>query len=98
MVPWFAWLALPLALWTLRSKRRMLREPAYLMPILATPSSPPGSRFRSPSRRGSSSALLLLPPLAFPRLRRASRTLRRGAANAFRLFGIMTFSFFCILI
>lgn len=95
MVPWFAWPALPLALWTLRSKRRMLREPAYLMPILATLAAWLTLSVTFEAR--SSSALLLLPPLALLAAPGVA-TLRRGAANAFDWFGIMTFSFFCILI
>lgn len=36
MLLWFAWPALPLALWTLRSKRRFLSAPCYRLPLLAT--------------------------------------------------------------
>ncbi|MBW7900496.1 MAG: hypothetical protein H3C26_03410 [Rhodocyclaceae bacterium] len=95
MLPWFAWPALPLALWTLRSKRRFLRAPCYRLPLLAAAAVWLTLSFTFEAR--SSSALLLLPPLALLAAPGVA-TLRRGAANAFDWFGIMTFSFFCILV
>ena len=95
MLPWFAWPALPLALWTLRSKRRFLREPSYLMPLLATIAV--WATLSATLEARPSSALLLLPPLALLAAPGVA-TLRRGAANAFDWFGVMTFSFFCILV
>jgi 4-amino-4-deoxy-L-arabinose transferase-like glycosyltransferase len=95
MLLWFAWPALPLALWTLRSKRRLLREPRYLLPLLALPTALLALSVTYEAR--SSSALLLLPPLALLAAPGVA-TLRRGAANAFDWFGIMTFSFFCLLV
>ncbi len=95
MLPWFAWPALPLALWTLRSKRRQLHETRYLMPLLAFIAAWLTLSVTLEAR--SSSALLLLPPLALLAAPGVA-TLRRGAANAFDWFGIMSFSFFCILV
>lgn len=95
MLPWFAWPALPLALWTLRSKRRFLRKPSYLMPLLATIAVWICLSITLEAR--PSSALLLLPPLALLAAPGVA-TLRRGAANAFDWFGVMTFSFFCALV
>lgn len=95
MLPWFAWPALPLALWTLRSKRRFLNSPSYRLPLLATAAVWLTLSITFEAR--SSSALLLLPPLALLAAPGVA-TLRRGAANAFDWFGIMSFSFFCILV
>lgn len=92
MLPWFSWPALPLALWTLRSKRRFLREPSYLLPILATLAVWITLSVTVAAR--SSSALLLLPPLVLLAAPGVA-TLRRGAANAFDWFGVMTFTLFC---
>lgn len=94
MLPWFAWPALPLALWTLRSKRKLLREPGYLLPLLATLSVWLTLSLTFEAR--ASSALLLLPPLALLAAPGVA-TLRRGAANAFDWFGVMCFSVFCLL-
>jgi 4-amino-4-deoxy-L-arabinose transferase-like glycosyltransferase len=95
MLPWFAWPALPLALWTLRSKRRFLRDASYRLPLLATIAVWLSLSVTFEAR--SSSALLLLPPLALLAAPGVA-TLRRGAANAFDWFGVMTFSFFCALV
>lgn len=95
MLPWFAWPALPLALWTLRSKRRFLDKPSYRLPLLATAAVWLTLSVTFDAR--SSSALLLLPPLALLAAPGVA-TLRRGAANAFDWFGVMTFSFFCLLV
>ncbi len=95
MLPWFAWPALPLALWTLRSKRRFLRAPCYRLPLLAAAAVWLTLSVTFEAR--SSSALLLLPPLALLAAPGVA-TLRRGAANAFDWFGIMSFSFFCLLV
>jgi 4-amino-4-deoxy-L-arabinose transferase-like glycosyltransferase len=95
MLPWFAWPALPLALWTLRSKRRVLDSPCYRLPLLATAAVWLTLSITLEAR--SSSALLLLPPLALLAAPGVA-TLRRGAANAFDWFSIMSFSFFCILV
>lgn len=95
LLGWFAWPALPLALWTLWRERRRLREPRTLIPLvsflilLAVQSG-----FSDPR---SLNALPLLPPmvlLAAP----ATLSLRRGAANAFDWFGMMTFTLLACLI
>ena len=95
LLSWFAWPALPLALWTLWRERRRLREPRTLIPLasflvlLAVQ-----SIFSEPR---SLNALPLLPPLmllAAP----ATLSLRRGAANAFDWFGMMTFTLLAGLI
>ncbi|MDT3736176.1 MAG: glycosyltransferase family 39 protein [Denitratisoma sp.] len=95
LIGWFAWPALPLALWTLWKERRRLREPRTLIPLtsflvlLAVQ-----SVFSDPR---SLNALPLLPPLmllAAP----ATLSLRRGAANAFDWFGMMTFTLLAGLI
>ena len=95
MVSWYAWPALPLAIWILWKYRTNLTQPAVALPLatllvflfvlsgIATPR--------------SATALPLLVPfvlLATP----AATTLRRGAANAFDWFGMMTFSLLAGLI
>ncbi|HMM54951.1 MAG TPA: glycosyltransferase family 39 protein [Candidatus Desulfobacillus sp.] len=95
LLGWFAWPALPLALWTLWKERRRLAAAHILLPLasflallLAQ------TAFYGPR---SLNALPLLPPLillAAP----ATLSLRRGAANAFDWFGMMTFSLLAGLI
>ncbi len=95
LLSWFAWPALPLAAWTLWRERHKLREPRTLIPLLsflvllAVQSAFSGPR--------SLNVLPLLPPLillAAP----ATLSLRRGAANAFDWFGMMTFTMLAGLI
>lgn len=88
---WYAWPALPLAAWTLWSKRRVLRAHEITLP---------GLSFLGVLlilgvlvELRSSAALLLLPPLVLLAVPGVG-TLRRGAANAFDWFGMMTFTFF----
>lgn len=94
MLPWYAWPALPLAGWTLWAKRQQLTTSALLLPFLSfviallVVGGWLGTR--------SAMALLLLPPLvllAVPGI----TVLRRGAANAFDWFGMITFSVFALL-
>jgi 4-amino-4-deoxy-L-arabinose transferase-like glycosyltransferase len=89
LISGFAWPALPLALWTLWSRRQQLAAPAQLLPLafllltllmLALAYKP-----------REVPALLLLPPLALLATPGAL-ILRRGAANAFDWFGMMTFT------
>ncbi len=88
---WYAWPALPLAGWALWSKRRLLRTRALAQPafsffaILITLALFVAMR--------SASALLLLPPLVLLAVPGVT-SLRRGAANAFDWFGMVTFTFF----
>ncbi len=92
---WYAWPALPLAAWALWSKRRFLRTRQIALPFLS---------FLfvllilglSVELR-SAPALLLLPPLVLLAVPGVS-TLRRGAANAFDWFGMMTFSIFTVIV
>lgn len=95
LIAWFAWPALPLAAWTLWKERRRLREPRTLMPLVSfLILLSVQSTFSEPR---SLNALPLLPPLvllAAP----ATLSLRRGAANAFDWFGMMTFALLASLI
>ena len=92
---WYAWPALPLAAWALWSKRRVLNSKALALPALAFITLMLLLGLMVEIR--SSVALLLLPPLvllATP----AVTSLRRGAANAFDWFGMMTFSAFAVVV
>lgn len=89
LLTWFAWPALPLAVWTLWGyRRRLFTEPRYQLPLvffavllLLLAGMP---------QRSDTLALPLLLPLAL--LAAAGiDTLRRGAANALGWFGIMGF-------
>lgn len=91
LLPWFAFPALPLAGWTLWTRRKALNAPAQALPLifflitlllLALAYQP-----------REIPALLLLPPLALLATPGAL-TLRRGAANAFDWFAMTTFSVF----
>ncbi len=91
LLTWYAWPALPLAAWALWSKRRLLNSRPMAWPglsfvavllILGV-----GVDIRS------APALLLLPPLVLIAAPGVA-SLRRGAANAFDWFAMMTFTFF----
>jgi 4-amino-4-deoxy-L-arabinose transferase-like glycosyltransferase len=91
---WYAWPALPLAAWAVWSKRRALGSTALLMPI---------ATFVSVLlilglcvEVSSAPTLLLLPPLVLLAVPGVTG-LRRGAANAFDWFGMMTFTLFAAL-
>jgi 4-amino-4-deoxy-L-arabinose transferase-like glycosyltransferase len=92
---WFAWPALPLSLWMLWRQRRRLSQPGVVLPLsafflaLLLASLQPEVR--------NVAALSLLPPLVLLAAPGAG-TLRRGAANAFDWFGMMTFSLLILLI
>ncbi len=89
LLSWFAWPALPLALWTLWKERRRLREPRTLIPLMSFIVLLVMQCIFSEPR--SLNALPLLPPLvllAAP----ATLSLRRGAANSLDWFGMMTFT------
>jgi 4-amino-4-deoxy-L-arabinose transferase-like glycosyltransferase len=94
MLPWYAWPAFPLAGWTLWAKRRQLAMNAQALPIFAfvvtllVVSICLGAR--------SVPALLLLPPLVLLAVPGVD-SLRRGAANAFDWFGMITFSLLALL-
>ena len=95
MLLWYAWPALPLAAWGLWSKRRALKSRPLLLPLLAFFSTLLLLACLVPSR--SAPTLLLLPPLVLFTVPGVA-TLRRGAANAFDWFGMMSFSFFAALV
>ena len=88
---WYAWPALPLAGWALWSKRRILRTTALTLPALSFATILVLLVFFVSVR--SSIALLLLPPLVLLSVPGVN-SLRRGAANAFDWFGMMTFTLF----
>ncbi len=95
MLGWFAWPALPLALWTLWRARARLAEPGILLPLLALMLlfAVQGTFFE-PRAVNALPLLVPLVLLAVP----ATRSLRRGAANAFDWFGMMTFTLVASLI
>lgn len=91
---WASWPLLPLALWTLWLERRRLLRAETLLPLTAT-----GIALLT-FLIGPSKPTALLPalvPLALLAAIGAGR-LRRGAANAFDWFGMMTFSLITALI
>jgi len=95
LLPWFAFPALPLAAWTLWTRRRELRAPAQLLPLsflLLTL-----LMLALAFRPREIPALLMLPALALLATPGAL-SLRRGAANAFDWFAMMTFSLFAGLV
>jgi 4-amino-4-deoxy-L-arabinose transferase-like glycosyltransferase len=95
LLPWFAFPVLPLAGWTLWTRRKVLRDMPQLLPL--------SFFFLTLLMLGLAyypreiPALLLLPPLALLATPGAL-TLRRGAANAFDWFGMMCFTFFIGLV
>lgn len=95
MLPLFAFPALPLALWTLWTRRAQWRFPAQVLPLaflLLTL-----LLLAWAYRPREIPALLLLPPLALLATPGAL-SLRRGAANAFDWFAMSVFSLFALLI
>lgn len=89
IAPWYAWPALPVAAWTLWMRRRQLATPALLLPFLATIGAALSIVTTTDAR--SIAGLPLLPPLAL--LAAAGLPhLRRGAANGFDWFGMITFT------
>ncbi|BCB25888.1 hypothetical protein SKTS_07740 [Sulfurimicrobium lacus] len=96
MLPWFAWPALPLALWTLWRQRWSGWSKQYVaLPLtlfLVTL-----SVLSAASEGHDVYALPLLPPLAVLGAA-AVETLRRGAANALDWFSVMTFGLIAIVL
>ena len=95
LLPWFAFPALPLAAWTLWTRRSQLGAPAQLLPLsflLLTL-----LLLAWAYRPREIPALLLLPSLALLATPGAL-SLRRGAASAFDWFAMMGFSFFVGLV
>jgi len=95
LLAWFAWPALPLALWALWLKRKVLGEPALLLPLAGTLTSLVCLLMVYGPR--PLLALPVLVPLILLATGSASR-LRRGATNAFDWFGMMTFTLIAGLI
>lgn len=89
LLTWFAWPAAPLALWTLWMKRRALQSPEIALPAAALLIFLPVLATQAEPRTLPALPLLVpLVALAVP----AATSLRRGAANAFDWFGMMTFT------
>lgn len=89
MLPWFAWPALPLAMWTLWLRRRELTALPQLLPLLAFIGAWLTVAVVAEPR--SVGALPLLPPLALLAAG-GSGELRRGAANGLDWFAMITFT------
>ncbi len=93
LVGWFTWPLWPLVIWSLWFRRRSLQEFGHLIPLgaavlgmlLAT----------STGSMRPANLVPLLPPLIVMAAGELCR-LRRGAANAFDWFGLITFSMFGI--
>ncbi len=94
LLPWYAWPALPLAGWALWAKRRHLRTLPLALPIWAFVLTLATISIYLDAR--SAPALLLLPPLVLLAVPGVT-SMRRGAANAFDWFNMITFSFFALL-
>lgn len=95
MLPWFAFPALPLAGWTLWTNRRQLNVPSLRLPLILLLLTL--LMLALAYRPREIPALLLLPPLALLATPGAL-SLRRGAANAFDWFAMMTFTLFAALV
>lgn len=89
LLAWFAWPALPLAVWTLWLYRHQLDQPFVLLPLIGTVTALLTLLLIYEPRPNQ--ALPLLVPLILLASVGASRLLR-GAANAFDWFGMMTFT------
>ena len=94
-IPWFAWPALPLAGWSLWAERRNLQSPAVMLPLLAFLVVLANIVVTG----GTRDALLLplVPPLVLLAATRVTG-MRRGLANAFDWFGMMSMTFFMFLV
>ena len=95
LLPWFAFPALPLAGWTLWTRRKALAAAPQLLPLVFLLLTL--LLLALAYRPREIPALLMLPPLALLATPGAL-TLRRGAANAFDWFAMMTFSLFVGLV
>jgi 4-amino-4-deoxy-L-arabinose transferase-like glycosyltransferase len=89
LMGWFAWPALPLALWTLWRNRRRLAQPGIVLGLVAF------LLFLAELSWGTDAHDITALPLLLPLTllgAAAVGDLRRGAANALDWFGMMTFS------
>ena len=92
MLPWFAWPALPLAIWTLwHEKRDLFKRPELHLPLTAFLVMFAVLSAASDAREVYAIPMLL--PLAYLATTSLD-TLRRGATNALYWFGVMAFIFF----
>lgn len=89
LLAWFTWPVLPIALWSLWLQRRQFVQPHIVLPLIGCVSSLLFFLIYGEPR--SLLALPMLVPLTLLAASGAGR-LRRGAANAFDWFGMMTFS------
>lgn len=89
LLGWAAWPVLPIALWALWVNRRHLHQPALFLPVIATLLVLIQTLVFTEPR--PLNHLPLLPPLVLLAAAGAEK-LRRGAANAFDWFGMMTFT------
>jgi 4-amino-4-deoxy-L-arabinose transferase-like glycosyltransferase len=94
MLPWYAWPASPLACWALWAKRRQWATTPLALPMFAFVVTLLVVGICLGAR--SAPALLLLPPLVLLAVPGVA-SLRRGAANAFDWFGMITFSLLALL-
>jgi 4-amino-4-deoxy-L-arabinose transferase-like glycosyltransferase len=92
---WYAWPALPLAGWAVWYKRREFDARAIAFPALSLLAVLILLALLGSLR--SATALLLLPPLVLLAVAGVG-TLRRGAANAFDWFSMVTFTFFACIV
>jgi len=92
---WFAWPAWPLAAWALWALRRHWSEPRLFVPAVACVVTFAGIAYAGPPQ--DITAIALLAPLVLLGAEGAA-LLRRGAAAALDWFGVMTFTFFAVLI
>ena len=92
---WYAWPALPLAVWALWSKRRIVRTKPLALPLATFVSVLLILGLRV--EMSSAPTLLLLPPLVLLAVPGVG-SLRRGASNAFDWFGMMTFTLFAVVV
>ena len=95
MLPWFAFPALPIALWTLYLKRKDWRQPAIILPLAFLVLTLLNLSWTYLPREIPS--LLLLPAVALLATPGAL-ALRRGAASAFDWFAMLTFSLFAFVV
>ena len=95
VLPWFAWPALPFALWTLWAQGRAgLRKPGIHLPLVAF-----AAFFAFLSLIGEAREIFGLPLLLPLSLLAAAcfETLRRGATNAYYWFALMLSTFFILV-
>lgn len=95
ILPWFAWPALPLAIWAVWEARKRVLHEAEFQLLLASFFVMLFALSVVPSTKDVFALPMLLPLTLLATA--ALPTLRRGAANALDWFGIMTFGFVALL-